>query len=245
MYTAAWATLGVAPKRLAETSTDMPRALVTASHQYFTGIPRDVAVNTFHFDTGQETVTSVSAGLAQLVQDFYATTPSGSSNPIDYYLGAVIPRTTESRTIRVYDMSQPMPRPPVLSVEYELQPAGGNSTLPLEVSIVCSFAAEGVPGIPPARRRGRIYLGPLGFSAINAGTTSDLPSVPSAVRAVITGAAFELAVDSRAADLPWCVYSRVSSTLAPVYRGWVDNEPDTQRRREGDATERTTWSLSI
>lgn len=39
------------------------------------------------------------------------------------------------------------------------------------------------------------------------------------------------------------VYSRVDGLIRPITSGWVDNEFDTQRRRQRDATARTEWDV--
>lgn len=101
--------------------------------------------------------------------------------------------------------------------------------------MVLSFQADKVSGLPQARRRGRVYFGPLGGAA----EASGRPGTTLLSAVVAFGAA--LLSESNLADWTWVVYSTVNNGGAPVTNGWVDNSFDTQRRRGLEWTARTTF----
>lgn len=224
----------------------MSHLLVQATAHYFTNLPKDVATNTFHFE-GEGDIFEDAVVAADLIETFYNDEPDVETNRLSMYWSPSVKRTSDGVTIKVYDMSQPRPRVPVYESEFQPFPVSGGSgtNMPLEVAVCNSFSAERLPGVPPARRRGRIFFGPLATGAISGGSASTFPVVSPALRQSLVRNSQALAVNSRAEGVPWSVYSRVSAVLAPVVGGWVDNEPDTQRRRQPDASDRLGWTLSV
>lgn len=102
--------------------------------------------------------------------------------------------------------------------------------------MVTSFQGARTSGSVQARRRGRIYIGPLKT------TTSTNGRPNSTAITTLATASSALGIDLNAvADTTWCVWSPTSGTAVPITDGWVDNAFDTQRRRGWDPTSRTTY----
>lgn len=207
----------------------MPLLRAQVTFQGGSGLAEDRFVNTFHF------VDDVSAGLSAAValrstplSNVYGATYTG--NTIGSFISTYVAR---AYTIRWYWMEDDPPRVPVITTHTLPAVTSGNG-LPEECAIVSSF--HGSPPIT-ARRRGRVYLGPLMAATVSAATTL-LPSrVLPNIRTSMTGA-FKALAD---ADLGWVIYSNTAGLAVPVEGGWVDDALDTQRRRGPDPTVRTTW----
>lgn len=214
---------------------------VVARFPYVTGLPRDAAVNTFNF-IGLDDAETMAAAAMPLVQAFYNTTPTGASNSIASRMSNVISRPDCTTTVYEVNLATGELGEPIAEDGFTLAAIPSPvADLPLEVSVVASFAATGGVGVAGARRRGRVFLGP--FTANISTTVSGLPAPNASIRTPIVGASFDLATDSTAADIPLAVWSRADKGAYGVIRGWVDNEFDTQRRRQVDATARDSWAL--
>lgn len=226
----------------------MGHLLLQHTIQAATGIPEDVVVNTFHFET-VAAPTDFDIDNAMLrVQDFWNTIYPG--NPTGTAVCSLVSlfMATPGRTIRAYDMAQPMPRVPVGEIVY----AGlnvGAAPAPRESAIVLSYRGAPAAGVIPARNRGRIYIGPAAqgdagdpdrFVAVSGG---DLRPTLVA-REVLGRAAAALAAppaNPLVSTEQWSVFSRVDNALRPIVGGFVDDALDTQRRRGARATTRTNW----
>lgn len=204
---------------------------------YFSGLPEDVVTNTLYFITG-----GVPATPAEL--DDIAARIESAYSEWGPWLGAPLRRGTDLSEIRMYDMADPEPRVPVYTHVWTLPAASAATCLPLECSAVLSFHAAYTSGVPNARRRGRIYLGPLIASASASGTASTFPQVVSTLVTDIVAGAVLLGTDVTEV-VTWAQYSPTTGLASPVEGGWVDNEFDTQRRREARATTRTTWLAPV
>lgn len=132
-----------------------------------------------------------------------------------------------AHVIKTYDRSDPIPRAPVNIGAFNFTVAPTGNTLPPEVSLCGSFQAVQASGIPQARRRGRIYIGPL--SVANLETTGR----PAATRVTLLRNALEAlrVASAAAASWEWSVFSTRNLVNYSVANGWVDDEFDTQRRR--------------
>lgn len=200
---------------------------------FFTNLPTDVITNTFHFrDIVPSTTNAVATAVSPLLGDLYELIYA-SSRGASYvnWPGSVI---------NWYDLDDPPPRVPLTTVlGASVTPTGG--VIPTEVAMVSSFQGDPVSGIPAGRRRGRVYLG--GFAGGAAvGSASAFPTWSPTTTGDVAAAfdAFQAAT-AALANHRWVVHSVAAGQDFDVTNGWVDNGPDTQRRRSVDATLRTTW----
>jgi len=186
-------------------------------------LPEERVVNTYSMSTSAGTdlddINEWHAALNTLYQ------------AIDIYLSATL---SGAMTIKSYLRSDPIPRVPVLETTHTITP--GTTSLPGEVAICVSFQAVRAVGEPQARRRGRVFLGPLSESANTSGLVS------STVRSGIATAfdTFLTAIKLEAWD--WDVWSQRDNQNHAVDNGWVDNSFDTIRSRGTRSTARSTFS---
>jgi hypothetical protein len=226
----------------------------------------DVVVNTWHFIDKGAVVAPGDAPFERIrdvLRDFYTTAPAGGQN-LGTFIAPSVTRATPSAiaiTRRPDDFLFDPLRPggPMREVwgspshVYDLvlpaQVAGdGGQSLPAEVAAVVSFhsaygarAELGAGGTrPKARKRGRIYFGPL---------------VKATIGNVANGTAYLFVADGlkRSADrlkqagdgeldiVQWATYSTTEHDGAPVIGGFVDDAADTVRRRGVDAQSRITF----
>lgn len=201
----------------------------------FTNLPKDVITNTFHFTPLTPIGLQTAAGIATpWLADFYELAYGGGTNMAAYMLPLLA-------TVHWYDLEDPPPRQP------HIVPLGatislGVSEIPTEVAAVVSFQGDPISGVPQSRRRGRVYIGALTNAAMDPGSGSSFPVLTTATLTALDNAATGLlAASGSQADLRWVVHSTVAGTDAIVTNGWVDNSPDTQRRRSVDALSRTLF----
>jgi hypothetical protein len=191
-----------------------------------TGTPEDVITNTFHFSSG--------AGDAiPLVYDTIHIALGVFYGVVDQYLSDMVFAAAE---VRYYDMTDAEPRVPYIKPLTLTLPV--NPPLPAEVAICLSYNA-GAPITP--RRRGRIFLGPLGTNVLAAGAGTDA-RVSTTVQTNIANAAANLA--ALGTLYPWVIYSPTSGAFDEVTQGYVDNAFDIQRRRGFKTTARTAWTAT-
>jgi hypothetical protein len=150
----------------------------------------------------------------------------------DHALGA-------NATVKTYKIDTEARHEPLTTLTYDPpNRSSGDTALPSEVAVVMSFRSTESPGLPPARRRGRIYLGPLNVAAIGVvgGTVVPARVHPTFVSAII-GKATILKAALTAAGGSWVVHSATlmrEGSATPdhvVNAGYVDNAFDVQRRR--------------
>lgn len=217
----------------------MTHALAQVVFSSTTGLPEDVFVNTFHFDADDPADLAILSRL----ESFYNDTHAPGTAPISDTLSTVIDRT--QARIKVYDMSEPEPRTPVLDSTWVPNAAATATSFPNEVSLVLSFKADPESGIPLGRTRGRVFLGPLSDanSALSGGDWR-----PNSTRINKWIGAGDFLAEANTAALQWCVFSAAAladghpTGLFPVTSGFVDDAYDTQRRRGGKALSRTTFT---
>lgn len=204
---------------------------------YYTGLPTDVVVNTFHFNFPAGTPDEDNYDdLKVVLQEFYSSVYGDASTH-----GLSPWMRPGATTLKIYNLSDPTPRTPVYN-ETESWPmtqsTGG--ALPTEVAICLSYQAPKVSGLSQARRRGRIYLGGWGYVNTE-GTSTAFPKPTSAALAAIGDAAEVLLIHGADNGWYWNVWSRVNNSGAVVHDGWVDDAFDTQRRRGQAASTRNLW----
>lgn len=196
------------------------------------GLPEDVSVNTFHTGAASMTPTDFTDWCGML-EDLYTAVYVGNN-----IFGFLSNNLSGDVTIKSYDLSAPEPRAPE-GVFTDTWTGLGISALPSEVAVCLSYQGDQISGAPQARRRGRIYLGPLAYAAAESNT---IAKPADDLIATVCAAADAFRAATAGAGQPWAVYSRVDDAFVNVTNGWVDNAFDTQRRRGEAATARTLWS---
>lgn len=201
---------------------------VQVSVPYYNGTPADVSTNVWHFHTtsGDPDPAQVGAFIETIYTAFIP------------YASSVLNFTEASA--KAYDMADPEPRSPVWEGINDF--GDGNITNPIipeEVAVCLSFRGVLESGAPPARRRGRVYLGPLSTEVVaDTGRSIVLQAFIDDMLAAYEAAWAELTD----AGLSHCVWSPTDGVGRPVVYAWMDNAFDTQRRRGVPATSRTSVS---
>lgn len=195
---------------------------IVARLPWDSGLPEDVTVNVWHVDaTGGDPQAAIIT--------FYES--------IDEHLSNIVQAGSNQCSLTTYALDDPEPRQPVAEHFFSLPGASGTPMAP-EVALCLSFSANLVSGSPPARRRGRVYLGPLDSGVID---TSGRPATSVTDSIAAAGQAL---LDASDASLvwSWVVYSPTDDLGRIVTHGWVDNEFDTQRSRGRIATARSSFT---
>jgi hypothetical protein len=204
---------------------------------YFTGNDRDVITNQFHFEgvfaSNFDAIVEIGPRLRTFYQSVYGATGTGRVNYVDW----------EAVEIKLFNLDDTPPRiPEVLTGNFTGAGLNG-STIPTEVAMVLSWKAAAVSGVPFQRLYNRIYLGALPSNAIDLSTASSFAVFDPTFTTQVTTAATAL-VDANTPTCAWVQYSTAGGT--PVARdiasGFVDDSPDSQRRRSVDATAKTSWN---
>ncbi len=200
-------------------------------------LPEDVIVNTFHFFTTGGVVTVGQAQeIAEKLRQFYVDTTANGGN-VRLLLSNLLQQTALAHEIRVYDFGLPKPSGPIFTLGLTLTTGTSVPQLPAEVAVVLSFKGVITPGDPPARHRGRIYLGPISPGILGSNINGDV-RVNAPNRLTIVEAAVRM-MDAPADTIAWSVFSKTDNQLYRVISCFVDDAFDTQRRRGGVATTRT------
>lgn len=197
------------------------------------GIPADNVTNTLHFEGDSPTLSEQGGtfpdhapGLANRVEAFYQT--------ISPLLGIGIGETAE---LRLYNMTDPLPRVPFIQREFTITPA--STGLPNEVAVCLSYRGARVSGASGARSRGRIFIGPLALSWNTLGPGGVMrPNLAN--RDALINAAQAMAVGSAQGAFRLAVFSPRTAAGGDIQQDaawndvtnlWVDDAFDTQRRR--------------
>lgn len=194
------------------------------------GLPADMATNTFHFDV-IGVGTSLLDNVVDLIEDLYFN--ETEADPLADWIS--VDNAGTNYGIKIYDLADPEPRSPVREKFGTWTPSGG-AGLPAEIALCASFQAAPESGENQARRRGRVYV-----PWIIAGANSN--GRPSTALVNSVAGAFEEFWNAAEASvsLEWVVYSPTANASYGVAQGWVDNAWDVQRRRGVAPTGRTTW----
>lgn len=205
-------------------------------------IPSGEMVNTFAFSDTNNVVTYEehrALAVAALL-DFYEQPHAGRAS-IGSWMATWVERPYE---IRTYNYADPPTRVPV--IDQGLLPAygaGGAATVPMDVAMCLSYHT-----VPPVsrRRRGRIYLGGVTDQAINPGSPGVPPQFKNNVGPAdnsMMNSVIQAAIALSTGVPVWCIWSRAASAFYSIEGGYVDREPDTQRRRGSDSLDvgRVNW----
>jgi hypothetical protein len=214
----------------------MPIVRIQHTLQGFSGAPEDRFVNSFIVVTAAPTTGGTGTALLGHLLQFYVS------------LGTYISQaaTGPGSTVQMYDIAEAKPRVPFFEYNEPANPfstsAGG---LPAEVACCLSFEGTQISGLPQARRRGRIYLGPLSTTTLATTTASPYVSRPSQTFIDDVLAAAEALRAGWAGTGVWSIYSALtpSPSTCEIVRFWVDNAWDTQRRRGARATQTTSFAV--
>nr|CRY96631.1 hypothetical protein [uncultured prokaryote] len=212
-----------------------------------TTIPADLAVNTFHFTVDPEVDAGPDLTIEQVItgERPLATDENGIHGDlsdlyvaIENYISVNVDIPTS--VVKYINLSDPAPRIPLLELPFDPAPDISSSGLPSEVAICSSFEAAKVSGVNQARRRNRVFLGPLSLGTI---VGPPYGVVHANVRTVIADAFENFALNSETqAHWTWVVYSPTDDLTHNIANGWVDDAFDTQRRRGQEPTVRTNWT---
>lgn len=202
--------------------------------QSASGRPEDNITNTTHWHktgTFQDF-----ENVRDMLVDFYSTAPAGASNKIiDFYTSKSLSGVWQ---LKMYKLSDDKPRAPVYTSQGQFELANSNAQ-PTEVALVMSFQTEPESGLPQARRRNRIYLGPFDYAANGeTGRPSNL-----LVETVLFAGHQLIVASDESIYWAWHVYSPTQDAHYPTISGWVDNAWDSQRRRGYIATIRGGFDL--
>lgn len=200
-----------------------------------TNIARDVVTNTMHWlGDGLAPLNLQADEIADRLQAFYNTI-YGTNDMMGGYL---LPNDCQ---VLVFDLDDPTPRIPEVRDVVITADTLSTSIVPAEVAIVLSYHAAPESGVPRQRLHNRIYLGGLGNGAL-VSASFNTPKVSAAARSQIATAATNLA-GANTSVLEWVQRSMTPTlTNRSISGGWIDNEPDTQRRRGQDSTDRSLWT---
>ena len=210
--------------------------------QMGTLLPADVAATSMTIISSDPT-----PNFDTIVSNFWNTsgTYGATTGTVAQLIGAQVIRTGSLSRIETYeiDLATGAVGTPIRYTPFNLGTGTGGSTpLPSEVALCTSFAAGPAVGVNPARRKGRMFIGPLNEVSLDT-SLANQAVVSSTARIILAGATERLADDLITAGHELAVWSRVDQAAYPVVRGWVDNAFDTQRRRGIEPSLRTVWTL--
>lgn len=230
--------------------------LITARLPRVGGAPEDDTLNDFAFLLADAGTPDVDDAFDAVVS-FYNTVQviPDTDYAVAGWLAETVSRAANACRLDAYDLTGALGGGPHGSpFATRLWTLGanafGNPALPSEVAAVLSFHSDldGIPERDPgppqtrpaARRRGRVYIGPLDRQAADSAANTIPVTLRSGLVDTLNAAATLLA---GAASASWSVWSRAGAAFyGPMVGGWVDDAFDTQRRRGEAATIRTTWT---
>lgn len=206
-------------------------------------LPEDVIVNTMHFedDSGFGTDAGLEIngpGLVDRLVTFYqAIGPATLGNSLN-----------GTGRVTLYNHEDLKPRVPRIETAFTF--TTGTTRLPGEVALCVSFQGAREAGANMARRRGRIFLGPLTPDLLlQVASGSDARAVVANVTAVLD--AFRTMATGGSGAFRLAVYSPTTTlgggSLADAYNDvttiWADNTFDTIRKRGAAPTARWTGEI--
>jgi hypothetical protein len=130
------------------------------------------------------------------------------------------------------------PNYPFAEVVWNMGAAPSGNPLPSEVAICLSMQGPRSAGFPQARRRGRVYIGPLA----DGNNTAGRPTAASSTALANNVLTLKNTINALPSGASLAVWSGVDSAAVEVTNGWIDNAFDTQRRRGLAWTSRTLWA---
>lgn len=193
------------------------------------GKNEDAVVNNWGFDM-LDTTPGATEGVRVSLQTFYDS----------WSTYRAISHQWDQARVKMYDLSMPKPRPPVIDQLLGTSASRGATCLPPECAVTFSFQGSRIAGELQRRRRGRVYLGPFGTPANNSSDGTVTVALTNILKAQGTAL---MASDVLATQWRWSVISTVTGAeiAVPVTNGWCDDAWDTVRRRGRRPTIRATF----
>jgi hypothetical protein len=226
--------------------------IVEASFKGVSGLPKDVFVNVFNFNTGGP-ITPTDLGVCFEKTAAFYITPYTTGTALAVLLSPNI--TPRKLYLKGYDRGDAIPRAPIGTAEVTIQAASAGGPLPEQIALCSSYFTDR----NIKSHRGRIYVGPLGIAALNPSNgrpyantvlklvdaSKDLAVLGEPASQAVVDAAFTahtgITLGLHAALVAWALYSPTLHTSVAIHSGWVDDEWDGQSRRRVEATGRTVW----
>lgn len=200
-----------------------------------TQLPEDAFVNTWHFYNNVFPYADYE-NVRDMLLDFYSESFFDMNQPLCEYMTSNT--ISGNYTLKAYNLDDPKPRAVVYLDQGTVAP-GNLPGLPTECAAVFSYQATQESGLPQARRRNRIYFGPI--STEGAGDSGRIAN--NLVQDMLfSGRQLKEASDA-SANWTWSVYSPTDNEFYATHDGWVDNGMDTQRRRGLRSTQRGVFGL--
>ena len=184
--------------------------------------------NSFAFNV--DVTATAPALLTPLIKDFY-------DDLVTYYPTTIAQNGHE---IKYTLLPGTPPNYPFDTDVWNFATAPNGVSMAEELAVCLSFQGDKEAGLPQARRRGRIYIGPLDNTSAN----GNRPSSAIITSLANAAASFADAVTNLGGNTWWAVWSVANQEGVPISNGWVDNAWDVQRRRGVDPTSRTTWVVT-
>lgn len=192
-----------------------------------TGLAEDAVSNTFHFDKDEGSAGNWLSGAQNIstrLQAFYQS----QSQIMSGVLGT-------SLIVKAYNPRDPKPQVPLFTQTHTWTHT--STALPSEVAVCLSFRAAAMSGVAAARRRGRVFIGPLaGTVATGAPSSGEVRPSPTILEPLVNaGLALVL---GGAGDPRLCIYSptthavsNIDDAFNDVEDVYADNSFDTVRSR--------------
>ncbi len=180
------------------------------------GLPEDDYVNHLHFEVNSPDTLE---GLCDGINAAYATN-----------LNAVLSQAVNGMTVKCYAPGL-NPTGPEFQKSYTT-PTGAGGAAPPQIAICMSYATVDDPDASTPRRRGRIYLGPLGPGLDE--------KVPSGHRNSIIAFGQAIGAVGTASNTTWLMKSQTDNSYHKIESIWVDDSFDVIRRRKLKPTVRQT-----
>lgn len=239
----------------------MSEYLVQVTLPHVSGFAEDNVVNTFAIDAfpGWDPATEL-LDISSPITGFYNHVHA-SGQSVARFLGTGLSRAALACRIKYYDIAAYLDGSPhgspVAEDGFTLANGLAASTLPEEVAVALTLRAdtwqsqlvetadgsdEGIARDRPRQRHtGKVYVGPLVAEANQ--LTNNKSRVDSAFRTCLLDSIERVQDQLRVNGHNLCVWSRADEDLTTVTHAQVDDAFDTQRRRGGDSTSRTTRVL--
>ncbi len=199
------------------------------------GVPEDAATNVRYFEVGALMTPAELLTIAGKITDAWEAL---FANVNQYMSELNMPNVD----IRCYNLDDPQPRYPFWTDAFAVAGTLTGMVQAPEVAAVTSFQADPISGQSQARRRGRNYLGPLRSGAIDPNNGRLTASFQGKIS--LGEQAFKAVIDGSVLPIKWVVVHDVDGageTYSYVDNGWINNDPDVQRRRGRQSTFRETW----